>query len=76
MSPDIKKRLQNNAIISQRQALKLADLESGKQSKAQDVTHEFNDSCSATSFTPLPSIQNDYALETKSFHNNWRAPYS
>ena len=41
-----------------------------------DQTHDYDQSDSAGSFTPLPSIQNDYALEIKSFNNQWRKPYS
>jgi len=63
--------------------LRLADLEvtdlanvvrnSGGENKAEtdiEMTHDFDDCSSANSFTPLPSIQNDYALEIKSFNNN------
>ena len=41
-----------------------------------EITQDFNDSGSANSFTPLPSIQNDYALEIKSFNNQSKKPYS
>ena len=34
-----------------------------------ELTHDFNDSGSANSFTPLPSVQINYALEIKSFTN-------
>ena len=69
-------------------ALQLADLEvsnltvsrqkiKGNGDASADQTHDFNDSGSAGSFTPLPSIQNNYALEIKSFNNGqWTKPYS
>ena len=70
-------------VENQSDALRLADLEvtdlaavvrnSGGENKAEtsiEMTHDFDDCSSANSFTPLPSIQNDYALEIKSFNNN------
>ena len=40
-----------------------------------DLTNEFNDSESGGSYTPLPSIQNNYALQIKSF-NLFKKPYA
>ena len=66
-------------------ALKLADLDvvtaginnhNKGESSSLELTHDFDDCDSANSFTPLPSIQNDYALEIKSFNNQWKRPYS
>ena len=67
-------------------ALKLADLDvvtagmnnhnNKGENSSLELTHDFDDCDSANSFTPLPSIQNDYALEIKSFNNQWKRPYS
>ena len=63
------------AADNQSYALRLADLEVeeikvGKPVETSvELTHDFDDSGSANSFTPLPSIQNEYALEIKSFNN-------
>jgi len=55
----------------------MADSMLMKQQQSIELnTHDFNDSCSADSFTPLPSIQNDYALEIKSFYKHGKKPYS
>ena len=70
------------ATENQSDALRLADLEVEEMKVGKPVetsvelTHDFDDSGSADSFTPLPSIQNDYALEIKSFNNQWKKPYS
>ena len=67
----------------QSDALQLADLDvtgiknqCGGEASSLELTHDFDDCGSANSFTPLPSIQNDYALEIKSFNNQWKKPYS
>jgi len=83
---DRKNKLGWIAIDAQKQDLKLADLDGADTrgnrqfeltETSHDVTNEFNESISASSFTPLPSIQNEYVLETKSFVvNQHRAPYS